>query len=112
MAGISFLRARSPVTPNTTSAHGSGTRGSRRSRGSRSGLGIMRRPRGGWRSAVPSSEDGTAGRSGRRPESAGATSGLLLEFAAHGGGQLVPGVDELLHGLFLEHTEDVVEVDA
>src|SRR5262249_14187159 len=38
-AGISFLRARSPVTPNTTSAHGSGTRGSRRSRGSRSGLG-------------------------------------------------------------------------
>src|SRR5437764_13506985 len=35
-AGISFLRARSPVTPNTTSAHGSGTRGSRRSRGSRS----------------------------------------------------------------------------
>ena len=36
--GISFLRARSPVTPKTTSAHGSGTRGSRRSRGSRSGL--------------------------------------------------------------------------
>ena len=35
---ISFLRARSPVTPKTTSAHGSGTRGSRRSRGSRSGL--------------------------------------------------------------------------
>src|SRR4051812_14556616 len=40
---MSFLRARSPVTPNTTSAHGSGTRGSRRSRGSRSGF-VMRPP--------------------------------------------------------------------
>ena len=40
--GSSFLRARSPVMPKTTRAHGSGTRGSRRSRGSRSGLGIIR----------------------------------------------------------------------
>src|SRR4051794_35736712 len=44
-AGNSFLRARSPVMPNTTRAHGGGTRGSRRSRGSRSGLGIMIGPR-------------------------------------------------------------------
>src|SRR3954467_632732 len=35
---MSFLRARSPVTPKTTSAHGSGTHGRRRSRGARSGL--------------------------------------------------------------------------
>src|SRR3954462_3326437 len=35
---MSFLRARSPVTPKTTSAHGSGTRGRRRARGSRRGL--------------------------------------------------------------------------
>ncbi len=38
-AGISFLRERSPVTPKITSPHGPATRGSRRSRGSRSGLG-------------------------------------------------------------------------
>src|SRR3954467_14643115 len=37
---------------------------------------------------------------------------LVLELAAHGLGQLVPGVDELLHALLLEHPEDVVEVDA
>src|SRR5947209_1903276 len=35
---MSFLRARSPVTPKITSAHGSGILGSRRSCGSRSGL--------------------------------------------------------------------------
>ena len=38
MAGISFLRARSPVTPKMTSAHGSGIRGRRRSCGSRKGV--------------------------------------------------------------------------
>src|SRR2546421_3408448 len=37
-AGMSFLRARSPVTPKITRAQGSGIRGSRRSCGSRSGL--------------------------------------------------------------------------
>src|SRR4051794_40221678 len=37
---------------------------------------------------------------------------LVLELAAHRLGQLVPGVDELLHALLLEHAEDVVEVDA
>src|SRR5262249_33640103 len=44
MAGISFLRARSPVTPKITRAHGSGIRGSRRSWGSRSGLLISMAP--------------------------------------------------------------------
>jgi hypothetical protein len=38
MAGMSFLRARSPVTPKMTRTHGPATRGIRRSRGSRSGL--------------------------------------------------------------------------
>src|SRR4051794_11309070 len=37
-AGMSFLRARSPVTPNRTSEQGPAIRFSRRSRGSRSGL--------------------------------------------------------------------------
>ena len=37
-AGMSFLRARSPVTPKITRPHGPAMRGSRRSRGSRSGL--------------------------------------------------------------------------
>src|SRR3954454_23894764 len=38
MAGISFLRDRSPVTPKITRPHGPAIRGSRLSRGSRSGL--------------------------------------------------------------------------
>src|SRR5690606_27230508 len=37
-AGMSFLRARSPVTPKMTSPQGPAIRGRRRSRGSRSGL--------------------------------------------------------------------------
>src|SRR5688500_2178109 len=89
-AGNSFLRARSPVMPNTTSAHGSGTRGSRRSRGSRSGLGIIGRPR----SAVSD------------------PSRLVFELTAHRLGELVPRVDELLDALVLEHPEHVVEVDS
>src|SRR4051812_20942034 len=104
MAGRSFLRARSPVIPKTTRAQGSGTRGSRRSRGSRSGLVIIFRPRG---QACPPSGP-TAGR----------TAGgvllllLLLELALDRRGQLVPRVDELLHALALEHLEGVLEVDA
>src|SRR5215831_4246446 len=38
MAGSSFLRERSPVTPNSTRMLGPATRGSRLSRGSRNGL--------------------------------------------------------------------------
>ena len=46
MAGISFLRARSPVTPKMTRPHGPAICGSRRSCGSRSGLaGAARRCR-------------------------------------------------------------------
>src|SRR5690606_20243537 len=37
-AGMSFLRARSPVTPNITNPHDPAMRGKRRSRGSRRGL--------------------------------------------------------------------------
>src|SRR5918998_3293626 len=38
MAGMSFLRDRSPVTPKMTRLHGPAIRGRRLSRGSRSGL--------------------------------------------------------------------------
>src|SRR5689334_17593195 len=103
MAGSNFLRARSPVIPKTTRAQGSGTRGSRRSRGSRSGLVIMsvlesrgRRP--------------ARRRAGRRGTCA--ELGLLLQLVPDRVGELVPGVDELLHALVLEDLEDVVEVDA
>src|SRR5947208_16843013 len=75
--------------PKTTRAHGSGTRGSRRSRGSRSGLVIMRGP-------------------GR--ERSWLASLLVLQLLRHRRGQLVPRVDELLDALVLEHAEDVVEV--
>src|SRR3954465_6798281 len=106
-AGSSFLRARSPVIPKTTRAQGSGTRGRRRSRGSRSGLVIIIRPRG--QAGPPSGP--TAGRTaagtGRSAELL-----LLLQFALDRRGQLVPGVDELLHALVLEDLEDIGEVDA
>src|ERR687886_447248 len=88
MAGSSFLRARSPVMPKTTSAHGAGTRGSRRSRGSLSGL-VITGP-----SVTP------------RPLL------LVLELGPDRLRQLVPGVDELLHALVLQDLEDVVEVHA
>src|SRR5882724_7085285 len=96
MAGSSFLLARSPVTPNSTSTHGPATRGIRRSRGSRSGLGIIRvlRSSAAW---------WPGGRS----------------LAAHCGHlgldrvqQLVPGHGELVHALVLERLGHVVEVDA
>src|SRR3954468_13776198 len=44
MAGISFLRDRSPVTPKITRPHGPATRGSRLSAGSRRGLDQPRPP--------------------------------------------------------------------
>src|SRR5437763_891471 len=46
-----------------------------------------------------------AGRLTRRP------SRLVLELLLHRRGELVPGVDELLHALLLQHPEDVVQVD-
>src|SRR4051794_8243573 len=102
MAGSSFLRARSPVTPKTTSAHGSGTRGRRRSRGSRSGLlstvaGIACTESTGGSGATDGSLNLFAGR---------------VELATHAVAELGVGVLELLHTLGLEHLDDVVVPDA
>ena len=58
---MSFLRARSPVTPNITTTHGPATRGMRRSRGSRSGL------TGSLSSSSAASTPGLAGASPRVP---------------------------------------------
>src|SRR4051794_1361784 len=102
-AGSSFLRARSPVIPKTTRAQGSGTRGSRRARGSRSGLVMIVRPRG----QVGAPSGPTAGRRG-----GGGAVRLLLQLGLDRLGQLVPRVDELPHALVLENLEDVVEVHA
>src|SRR3954464_13362554 len=94
--------------PNTTSAQGSGTRGSRRSRGSRSGLvGIV--------SVLDRSRRMPAVRFGAEPDGGWVFrgwcgSGLVLELLLDRARELVPRVDELLHGLLLQHPEDVVEV--
>src|SRR4051794_28985083 len=117
-AGSSFFRARSPVIPKTTRAQGSGTRGSRRSRGSRSGLVIIAGRRAcEWAWSVLE-----VGRRPRRPArrrmvqcriiSASRGSGLRLELLADRLGQVVPGVHELLDRLLLEDAEHVVEVHA
>ena len=51
-------------------------------------------------------------RTGRRGGQESCGSGFLSSSSlAHRLGELVPGVDELLHALVLEHPEDVVEVD-
>src|SRR3954465_356840 len=94
-AGSSFLRARSPVIPNTTRAQGSGTRGSRRSRGSRSGL-VIKGPFLGS-DGPPAGPRPPGMRRGRG--AGGPLLDLLLELALDRGGQLVPRVDELLHAL-------------
>src|SRR6476661_1707433 len=95
--------------PKTTSAQGWGTRGSRRSRGSRSGLVVMHPSSWSLRSARPPCR--APSRACERWGARGSSYLLLvLQFAAHRFGQLVPGVDELLHALVLQHAEDVVEV--
>src|SRR3954451_3851465 len=93
----------------TTSEQGSGTRGRRRSRGSRSGLGIMTSSSesGGQMAALQGPVARVRATGGRRELLL-----LVLELGAHRCGQLVPRVDELLHPLDLEHAEDVVEIDA
>src|SRR3954449_3060418 len=110
-AGSSFLRARSPVMPKTTRAQGSGTRGSRRSRGSRSGL-VIKNVRPSWAQGKVAPLQGpttsvrvVGGRGVLRLLL------LLLELALDRVGELVPGVDELLHALVLENLEDVLQVD-
>src|SRR4051794_15344822 len=118
MAGISFLRARSPVTPKTTSAQGSGMRGSRRSRGSRSRLvGALSRSL--MTSSLASRWCPSASLAARRWSGsgrAGATAGLdvgplLLELRRNSLQQLVPGILELLDGLLLEDEHHVLVVD-
>src|SRR5215471_4329081 len=89
MAGSSFLPARSPVTPNSTSTHGPATLGILRSRGSRSGFDVMR--------LLP------PGSSALRP------GGHLGPDRAE---QFVPRCLELLHALVLQHGYHVVVADA
>src|SRR5271167_3878510 len=132
MAGISFLRARSPVTPNITTTHGPATRGMRRSRGSRSGL---------TGSLASSSAASTPGLAGARPRvpafvgtsifgtskflclrqpkttAAAAKSeaellGVQVQLVLDGLEQLVPGHLELGHALVLEDLDHVVVADA
>src|SRR5580704_14200711 len=93
MAGSSFLLARSPVTPNSTSTHGPATRGILRSRGSRSGLNVMRFLR-----RFFCSGSGSMARRG----------GHLVADRLE---KLVPRGLELLHALDLQHLHDVVVVD-
>src|SRR5450755_3289031 len=94
MAGSSFLVARSPVTPNRTSTQGPATRGMRRSRGSRSGLGIIAVLRS---SAVGRSSSPAA---------------LVGQLGLDGVQQLVPRGRELLDALVLQHLDHVVVADA
>src|SRR4051812_40194695 len=120
-AGINFLRDRSPPMPKITSAHGSGTRGSRRSAGSRSGF---------VRLAPYSLCFGaTAAGVGARLRAAGFLAALSaaaasvasltcagsrldrVELGAHTLGQLGVRVLELLHAFRLEHLDDVVVPD-
>src|SRR5699024_1232288 len=115
MAGRSFLRARSPVTPNITMEPGPAMRGRRRSRGSRSGFGASVPGR--WLGeSVTIVLSRTAAREHGPPwwravlptgSSAGGLDGL-----GDRGEQFVPRLLELLDDLALEHGEDVGEVHA
>src|SRR5580704_8895824 len=104
MAGSSFFRARSPVTPNITSTHGPATRGMRRSRASRRGL----NPR--WYAAGPT------GVIIRLLPCSLAISwparAVGLHFPLDRVEQLMPGGGELGDALLLQHRDDVVVVDA
>src|SRR5437899_6110162 len=97
MAGISFLRDRSPGTPKMTTPQGPATRGSRRSRGSRSGF---LRTAGKGDSSVTGSI---------LPCSAALCLGQL---SFNGAQELHPRGDELLHALVFQDAYDVVHVDA
>src|SRR3954470_15938939 len=113
MAGISFFRDRSPVTPKTTRAHGSGMRGRRRSRGSR------RRLVGAESRSLMSRSFYVRSLAARRRAALGRAAAavaadrlaLVLELLGDGVDELVPGVFELLDALVLEHQHDVVVVD-
>src|SRR6478735_6826693 len=99
MAGISFLRARSPVTPKITTAQGPAMRGMRLSRLSRNGL----------RQAVVSALAGlivVLGSPRRRSSRGG------VELALCCVEQFLPRLLELVHTLVLEHLEHIDQVDA
>ena len=121
MAGISFLRDRSPVTPKITMPDGPAIRGSRLSRGSRSGFvvdrhGVLRIP---FVGAAHGQLDGRRrGATGDAARDAGhrcaslraaATLGQCLATVSTSSSQ---DDDELVDALGLQHLEDVVEVDA
>src|ERR1700756_5639128 len=109
---MSFLRARSPVTPNITMTHGPATRGIRRSRGSRSGL-----------TGLPAVAI-TPGVAGARPlpPACGMVIVGTSKFPLAGSlpaqlrpdrlQQFVPGRLELRHALVLKYLHDVVVADA
>src|SRR3954451_6609437 len=97
---MSFLRARSPVTPKTTKAHGSGTRGSRRSRGSRSGL------------SAPGAPSTVSVIVRLRTPGVCRSRGLFLELRLDGLDQLGPGLLELVDPLVFEPLHHVVVGDA
>src|SRR3954469_18373222 len=107
-AGMSFLRARSPVTPKMTSPHGPAMRGRRRSRGSRSGL------------LSAETFDGLTGRSRSRRtvlrlcslRGLPARRRLLAEASGHGRQELLPALLELRDALVLELRGDPVDRDA
>src|SRR4051794_15551812 len=103
---MSFLRDRSPVTPKMTSPHGPATRGSRRSRTSRSGFPVPSRPLDIASLAVTAplssrhhvSLGGAlgagrrrAGAGGLRPAVAGDLGAHLLQLLGHRLDELVPG---------------------
>src|SRR6516164_2189654 len=96
MAGISFLRARSPVTPNMTRMQGPATRGMRRSRGSRRGL-----------PAASSLIAAILFRLRRRSRPARRRQ-LGAERVEH----LLPGGRELGHALLFQHGHHVLVTDA
>src|ERR1700759_4669184 len=125
MAGSSFLRARSPVTPNMTSTHGPATRGIRRSRASRSGLSWVCWSSMAWglagaapRLPGPAVTDSLTTlfflryvASIRQRRALGPRTLLLAELALDRLDELVPGCGELSHALIFQHLDDIVVGD-
>src|SRR5580765_8757131 len=86
---MSFLLARSPVTPNMARPHGPAIRGSRLSRGSRSGL-CVRDTEAGLMQLL------------QWPSGLGRSAGRLVELGLDTGEQLGPGLLELVDSLVLQ----------
>src|SRR5215470_11093139 len=125
MAGISFLRARSPVTPKITTAHGSGIRGRRRSCGSRSGF-LLSRSNSSWmtglpvmayRSPIAGYPPGHRAARGRAPRPEGLPdrshrTARRLDLRRDARVEFLPARLELVHALALERVHHVLVVDA